>query len=261
MGAGVARQCSRNRCLARWTVRIPHRGRGGAAGRATRRRPGHGPRSEVFVPFRRRRGDREARRPVFADGPQTARHPAAIPVAVGLAPEPLPLLNRQRPQQTFFASVPWWDSRGGQIEAGLGPRGKDQDRGRPLGRTQPPVSAVGLGSVEVLDEQQIDHPGTDQPERPPGGREHSAFNSLTRQVPPALGDPRLVGHHAQARATSLHPSVGGPLRQAEIRSAKTSAARSTETFLDGRGPDSAPFHKTVARKSLDSPTRGDWWRP
>jgi hypothetical protein len=46
-------QCSRNRCLARWTVRIPHRGRGGGAGRATgRERPGHGPRSEVFVPFK-----------------------------------------------------------------------------------------------------------------------------------------------------------------------------------------------------------------
>jgi hypothetical protein len=27
-------QCSRNRCLAGWTVPIPHRGRGGAAGRA-----------------------------------------------------------------------------------------------------------------------------------------------------------------------------------------------------------------------------------
>jgi hypothetical protein len=34
MGAGVARQCSRNRCLARWTVWIPHRGRRGRAGRA-----------------------------------------------------------------------------------------------------------------------------------------------------------------------------------------------------------------------------------
>jgi hypothetical protein len=33
-GAGVARQCSRNRCLARWTDWIPHRGRGGGAGRA-----------------------------------------------------------------------------------------------------------------------------------------------------------------------------------------------------------------------------------
>lgn len=156
---------------------------------------------------RRRRGDREARRPVSADGPQTARHPAAIPVAVGLAPEPLPLLNRQRPRQAVFASVPWWDSRGGQIEAGPGPRGKEQDRGRPLGRTQPPVSAVGLGSVEVLDEQQIDHPGTDKPERPPGGRELSAFNSLTRQVPPALGDPRLVGHHARGPC-HLAPPLG-----------------------------------------------------
>jgi len=34
MGAGVARQCSENRCLARWTVWIPHRGRRGGAGRA-----------------------------------------------------------------------------------------------------------------------------------------------------------------------------------------------------------------------------------
>jgi len=94
---------------------------------------------------RRRRGDREPRRPVSADGQQTARHPAAIPVAVGLAPEPLPLLNRQRPRQGVFASVPWWDSRGGQIEAGPGPRGKEQDRGRPLGRTQPPFPLWGSG--------------------------------------------------------------------------------------------------------------------
>jgi len=34
MGSGVAGQCSRNRCLARWTVWILYRGRGGAAGRA-----------------------------------------------------------------------------------------------------------------------------------------------------------------------------------------------------------------------------------
>jgi hypothetical protein len=34
MGSGVARQCSRNRCLARWIIPIPRRGRGGAAGRA-----------------------------------------------------------------------------------------------------------------------------------------------------------------------------------------------------------------------------------
>src|SRR6266540_5641862 len=51
MGAGVAPQCSRNRCLARWTVRISHRGREGAAGRATRRKTWSRPRSEVFVPF------------------------------------------------------------------------------------------------------------------------------------------------------------------------------------------------------------------
>jgi hypothetical protein len=34
MGVILPRQCSRNRCLAGWTVPIPHRGRGGAAGRA-----------------------------------------------------------------------------------------------------------------------------------------------------------------------------------------------------------------------------------
>src|SRR6266540_679152 len=44
MEAGVARQCSRNRCLARWTVWIPHRGRGGGAGRANSKEGlGHGP--------------------------------------------------------------------------------------------------------------------------------------------------------------------------------------------------------------------------
>jgi hypothetical protein len=34
MGAGVARQCSRNRCLGQWTVWIPYRGRRGGEGRA-----------------------------------------------------------------------------------------------------------------------------------------------------------------------------------------------------------------------------------
>jgi hypothetical protein len=34
MGSCVARQCSGNRCLARWTVWIPHRGPLGRAGRA-----------------------------------------------------------------------------------------------------------------------------------------------------------------------------------------------------------------------------------
>jgi hypothetical protein len=34
MGFGVAGQCSRNRCLGRWTVWIPYRGRRGREGRA-----------------------------------------------------------------------------------------------------------------------------------------------------------------------------------------------------------------------------------
>jgi hypothetical protein len=34
MGSGVAGQCSENRCLARWTVWTPHRGRRGGTGRA-----------------------------------------------------------------------------------------------------------------------------------------------------------------------------------------------------------------------------------
>jgi RNA polymerase sigma factor (sigma-70 family) len=38
MGFGVAGLCSRNRCLARWTVWIPHRGRRGRAGRANSRK-------------------------------------------------------------------------------------------------------------------------------------------------------------------------------------------------------------------------------
>jgi hypothetical protein len=38
-----------------WLVRIPHGGRGGAAGRAPRRKTWSRPRSEVFVPFRHRR--------------------------------------------------------------------------------------------------------------------------------------------------------------------------------------------------------------
>ena len=34
MGSRVARQCSENRCLTRWTVWIPHRGRRGGTGQA-----------------------------------------------------------------------------------------------------------------------------------------------------------------------------------------------------------------------------------
>jgi hypothetical protein len=52
MGVGVARQCSRNRCLARWTVWIPHRGRGGAAGRANSKKDLLTGRIRVSVPFR-----------------------------------------------------------------------------------------------------------------------------------------------------------------------------------------------------------------
>jgi hypothetical protein len=37
--------------LTRWTVRIPHHGRGGAAGRTTRRKTWSRLRSDVFVPF------------------------------------------------------------------------------------------------------------------------------------------------------------------------------------------------------------------
>jgi hypothetical protein len=50
MGVGVARQCSRNRCLARWTVWIPHRGRGGAAGRANSKKDLLTGRIRVSVP-------------------------------------------------------------------------------------------------------------------------------------------------------------------------------------------------------------------
>jgi hypothetical protein len=51
MGAGVAPQCSRNRCLARWIIPIPRRGRGGAAGRAKlEERPGHGPDPRFLCP-------------------------------------------------------------------------------------------------------------------------------------------------------------------------------------------------------------------
>jgi hypothetical protein len=54
MGFGVARQCSRNRCLARWTVWIPHCGRGGGAARANSNKTWSRARFEVFVPYRNR---------------------------------------------------------------------------------------------------------------------------------------------------------------------------------------------------------------
>jgi hypothetical protein len=51
MGAGVTRQCSRNRCLARWTVWIPHRDRRGRAGRANSKKDLVTGPIEVFVPY------------------------------------------------------------------------------------------------------------------------------------------------------------------------------------------------------------------
>jgi hypothetical protein len=57
MGAGIARQCSGNRCLARWTVWIPHRGRGGAAGRANSKKDLLTGRIRVSVPFTPNRPD------------------------------------------------------------------------------------------------------------------------------------------------------------------------------------------------------------
>jgi hypothetical protein len=54
MGFGVAPQCSRNRCLARWTVWMPAHGRGGEQIERTRRKAWSRARSEVFVPFRHR---------------------------------------------------------------------------------------------------------------------------------------------------------------------------------------------------------------
>jgi hypothetical protein len=52
MGSCVAPQCSRNRCLPRWTVWIAHRGRGGAAGRANSKKALLTGRIRVSVPFR-----------------------------------------------------------------------------------------------------------------------------------------------------------------------------------------------------------------
>jgi hypothetical protein len=52
MGAGVARQCSRNRCLSQWTVGIPHRGRRGGAVRANSKKDLVTGPIRVSVPFR-----------------------------------------------------------------------------------------------------------------------------------------------------------------------------------------------------------------
>jgi hypothetical protein len=73
MSSGVARQCSRNRCLARWTVRIPIVAADAEQVEQTRRETWSRARSEVFVPFNAqvRRGGR----PVQASG----RSPAVGP--------------------------------------------------------------------------------------------------------------------------------------------------------------------------------------
>jgi hypothetical protein len=63
MGSGVAWQCSENRCLARWTVWIPHRGHRGRGGRANSKKDLVTDRSEVFVPYRQGElANRQARR-------------------------------------------------------------------------------------------------------------------------------------------------------------------------------------------------------
>jgi hypothetical protein len=51
MGFGVARQCSRNRCLARWTLWILHRGRRAEQVESElEERPGHGPDPRFLCP-------------------------------------------------------------------------------------------------------------------------------------------------------------------------------------------------------------------
>jgi hypothetical protein len=61
MGAGVARECSRNRCLARWTVWIPPIVAAEAEQvERTRRRTWSRARSEVFVPYRSGRPEETA---------------------------------------------------------------------------------------------------------------------------------------------------------------------------------------------------------
>ncbi len=62
MGAGVAGQCSRIRCLARWTVWIAIVAPEAERAERTRRKPWSRARSEVLVPYRR------ALQEVFATG-------------------------------------------------------------------------------------------------------------------------------------------------------------------------------------------------
>ncbi len=52
MGSGVAGQCSRNRCLARWSDWIPYRGLGGSRSSELQERPGHGPHPRFLCPTR-----------------------------------------------------------------------------------------------------------------------------------------------------------------------------------------------------------------
>ena len=52
MGAGVTPQCSRNRCLARWTVWMPIVDAEAEQVERTRRKTWSRARSEVFVPYR-----------------------------------------------------------------------------------------------------------------------------------------------------------------------------------------------------------------
>jgi len=68
MGSGVARQCSGNRCLARWTVwiplsRRPRRSRSSELEETTWSRAG----SEVFVPYSSSVSARPVLKPIVSD--------------------------------------------------------------------------------------------------------------------------------------------------------------------------------------------------
>jgi hypothetical protein len=95
MGFGVAGQCSRNRCLARWTAQIPHRGRGGEAGQATRRKTWSRARSEVFVPY-----TLSSRSAVIVPKPYTHPRRTIYAITALLSPAPACRSNSRRLWQT-----------------------------------------------------------------------------------------------------------------------------------------------------------------
>jgi hypothetical protein len=86
MGAGIAGQCSRNRCLARWTPQIPHVAAEVQQVEQLEERPGHGPDPKFLCPTGEEPGEEwfPGRRKEFTQGPMEKEVSHQLPRGAGL---------------------------------------------------------------------------------------------------------------------------------------------------------------------------------